>query len=104
VFAATAAAKDSDSKLISEADQAIAMFHKTDPGMKAFLSKAAGYVVFPGVGKAGLGVGGAHGNGVVYEGGKPVGTASMTQVNVGVLRRDNASSARMREPPTCAAI
>jgi lipid-binding SYLF domain-containing protein len=82
-FAGTAAAKDSDSKMIADADQAIATFHKTDPGMKAFLSKAAGYVVFPGVGKAGLGVGGAHGTGVVYEGGKPVGTASLNQVNIG---------------------
>jgi lipid-binding SYLF domain-containing protein len=84
LFANMAAAKDSDSKMISDADGAIAAFEKSDPGMKAFLAKAPGYVVFPGIGKGGLGVGGAHGNGVLYEGGKPVGTSSLTQVNIGL--------------------
>jgi lipid-binding SYLF domain-containing protein len=84
VFAGTAAAKDSDSKMIADADHALATLQKTDPSLKGFLTKAAGYVVFPGVGKGGLGVGGAHGNGVLYEGGKPIGTASLTQVNIGL--------------------
>lgn len=84
LLAGTAAAKDSDSKMIAEADHALATLQKTDPGLKPFLSKSAGYVVFPGVGKGGLGVGGAHGDGVLYERGKPVGTASLTQVNIGL--------------------
>jgi lipid-binding SYLF domain-containing protein len=83
VFAATATAGESESELVSKAHQAVAAIEKTDPGMRAFLNRAAGYVVFPGVGKAGLGIGGAHGDGVLFEGGKPVGKASMTQVTVG---------------------
>ena len=58
---------------------------KADPGMAKFFDNAAGYVVFPGIGKAGLGIGGAHGNGEVIAKGKgAIGKASMTQVTVGV--------------------
>jgi lipid-binding SYLF domain-containing protein len=85
VFAVAAAAHaaETDSQLIADANRAIATFEKTDPGMRAFLQRAPGYVVFPKIGKAGLGVGGAHGDGVVYERGKPVGRAELTQVTVG---------------------
>jgi lipid-binding SYLF domain-containing protein len=41
------------------------------------------YAVFPTIGKGGFVVGGAHGTGHVYERGKYIGTASMTQVSVG---------------------
>jgi lipid-binding SYLF domain-containing protein len=49
----------------------------------AFFDKAYGYAVFPGIGKGGFVVGGAHGNGRVYRKGVYVGDVSMTQVNVG---------------------
>src|SRR5688572_28812876 len=48
-----------------------------------FFSKSYGYAVFPTIGKAGLGIGGAHGSGCVYRQGKQVGTAKMTQVSFG---------------------
>ena len=48
-----------------------------------FFKSAYGYAVFPSIGKGGVVVGGAHGNGRVYEKGKYVGTTSMTQVTVG---------------------
>ena len=48
-----------------------------------FIDSAYGYAVFPTIGKAGFGVGGAHGKGRVYKKGKYVGDASMTQVTVG---------------------
>ena len=58
---------------------------KADPGLSKFFDNAAGYVVFPGIGKAGLGIGGAHGNGeVIAKGRGAIGKASMTQVTVGV--------------------
>ena len=44
---------------------------------------AYGYAVFPTIGKGGLVVGAAHGNGRVYEKGKYIGDTSMTQVSVG---------------------
>jgi lipid-binding SYLF domain-containing protein len=70
---------------ITEARQTLAVFLKTDPDLKRFVDTAVGYAVFPGIGKAAVGVGGAHGSGVVFErGGKPVATAKMTQVTVGV--------------------
>jgi lipid-binding SYLF domain-containing protein len=49
----------------------------------AFFEKSYGYAVFPTIGKGGLVVGGAHGNGRVYRHGVHVGDSSMTQVSVG---------------------
>jgi len=48
-----------------------------------FFGKNYGYAVFPTIAKAGIGVGGAYGEGRVYVGGKHVGNTSMTQVTVG---------------------
>jgi lipid-binding SYLF domain-containing protein len=50
---------------------------------KTFFGNSYGYAVFPGIGKGGFVVGGAHGNGRVYKKGVPVGDVSMTQVSVG---------------------
>ncbi|MBL9166377.1 MAG: hypothetical protein JNN07_01410 [Verrucomicrobiales bacterium] len=69
--------------LQQEVAQAIENFKKADPGLQRFFSTAAGYAVFPGVGKGGLVLGGAHGNGLAYEGGKLIGRASVTQVTFG---------------------
>jgi len=49
----------------------------------AFFDNCYGYAVFPTVGKGGLVVGGAHGDGRVYEHGKYVGDTSMTQLSIG---------------------
>jgi lipid-binding SYLF domain-containing protein len=51
--------------------------------MKKLFDNAVGYVIFPNVGKGGLGIGGAAGNGVVYEKGKMIGKAKLTQINIG---------------------
>jgi lipid-binding SYLF domain-containing protein len=70
-------------KLQGDVDAAITAFKKADPGLEETFKKAAGYVVFPNVGKGGLVFGGAHGLGYVYEGDKLTGYASMTQVTFG---------------------
>ena len=49
----------------------------------SFFKNSYGYAVFPTIGKAGLGIGGAHGSGCVYKQGKQVGTAKMNQVSFG---------------------
>ena len=49
----------------------------------SFFKNSYGYAVFPTIGKAGLGIGGAHGSGCVYEKGKQVGTAKMNQLSFG---------------------
>jgi len=68
---------------VSDADQTISLFKKTDPDLARFFKTSVGYAVFPSVAKGGLGLGGAHGSGVLYEGGEPVGGASLTQITVG---------------------
>jgi len=49
-----------------------------------FFNTAYGYAVFPTIGKAGFVVGGAYGNGRVYEKGKVIGDSSVKQVSVGL--------------------
>jgi lipid-binding SYLF domain-containing protein len=48
-----------------------------------FFKNSYGYAVFPTVGKGGFVVGGAHGNGRVYEHGNYIGDTSVTQLSVG---------------------
>lgn len=48
-----------------------------------FFKRAYGYAVFPTIGKAGIGIGGAYGKGCVYAKGKHVGESSMTQLSIG---------------------
>ena len=62
----------------------IAKVKEKDPGMEKIFSDAVGYAVYPSVGKGGLGIGGAHGNGWVYEGGELIGKSSLTQVTIGL--------------------
>ncbi len=49
-----------------------------------FFGKSYGYALFPTIGKAGIGIGGAHGSGRVYVGGNHVGDTKMTQVTYGL--------------------
>ena len=75
---------DDAKQLHSNVEDTIARLKKTDPGIDKFFKDAAGYVVFPRVGKAGFIFGGGHGDGEVYEKGKMVGTASVTLGTVGL--------------------
>ena len=61
----------------------IARLKEKDPGMAKVLADAMGYAVFPSVGKAAVGVGGAHGKGVVYEHGMRIGRSTLSQLTVG---------------------
>jgi lipid-binding SYLF domain-containing protein len=73
----------SDAGLVADAKHTVATFKKTDPGLEKFFHGAAGYVVFPGVGKGGLGIGGAHGTGVLFVNDAPAGKVKLNQVTVG---------------------
>jgi lipid-binding SYLF domain-containing protein len=70
-------------KLTQDAQEAKTQFISADPLMESLFNNSYGYVIFPNVGKGAIGVGGAAGNGVVYEKGNAVGTAKMKQVSVG---------------------
>jgi lipid-binding SYLF domain-containing protein len=80
---ATMVAQDEDSKIQTDANNARAEFIKSDGLLQNLFDKSYGYVIFPNVGKGAIGVGGAAGNGIVYEQGNPVGHAKMKQVTVG---------------------
>jgi len=54
-----------------------------DPGLHVVLDKAAGYAVFPEVGKGGVIVGGAFGRGVLYERGRMIGYVKVQQASLG---------------------
>jgi len=73
----------SESDLQAEAHSAIDNFQKADSSLKTYFENSAGYVVFPSVGKGGMVVGGARGKGILYEKGKPIGTATLTQASIG---------------------
>ncbi|MCK5697469.1 MAG: lipid-binding SYLF domain-containing protein [Gammaproteobacteria bacterium] len=66
-----------------KSNQTIAHFSTKDDSLNSFFEQAYGYAVFPTIGKAGFIVGGAHGEGVVYEKSIVTGTTKMNQVSVG---------------------
>ena len=63
--------------------EAIKEFKHTNDKISKYFSSAYGYAVFPSVGKGGLGVGGAAGNGTIYRGGAKVGDCSLSQLTIG---------------------
>jgi lipid-binding SYLF domain-containing protein len=63
-------------------DDTIKVFKDAGESGQLF-KKCYGYAVYPSVGKAGIGVGGAHGKGRVYVGNKYVGDTSLSQLSVG---------------------
>lgn len=65
-----------------EYQDTINVFRKAGESGRYFQS-AYGYAVFPTIGKGGVGIGGAYGEGHVYEKGKYIGNATMTQLTVG---------------------
>jgi len=66
-----------------EVQEVIKKYKDGDPGMQGWFRDAYGYAVFPSVGKGGIGIGGAHGKGLVYEQGALIGKTSLTAVTVG---------------------
>jgi lipid-binding SYLF domain-containing protein len=73
-----------DEKIINDASKAKQTLLKQDAGLENFFDKSAGYVIFPNVGKGGFIIGGASGNGVVYENGSIIGMADLKKLNIGV--------------------
>ena len=67
-----------------QARDTIAAFKKTDPGIDTFFKEAHAYAVFPEITKGAIGIGGAAGDGTVFERGTAIGSASVTQVTIGL--------------------
>jgi lipid-binding SYLF domain-containing protein len=86
VASATALAKwdpDEVEEYDAKSQAAIATFKESDPTIQRFFDSSPGYVVIPTVGKAALGVGGARGKGILYEGGAPTAVVTLTQLSFG---------------------
>lgn len=73
----------SNTVLIADSRAAIVRFVDRDPGLQEWVDHAHGYAVFPSLGKGGFGVGGAYGNGTVFEGGEPIGRSRLIQGTIG---------------------
>ena len=80
-LAPTALADSED--LRAEAEKAIKVLQSTDSSLTNRFRSSAGFVVFPSIGKGGLFFGGEYGKGLVYDHGKPIGEATLSEVNVG---------------------
>jgi lipid-binding SYLF domain-containing protein len=63
--------------------RAIIDIKKADPGIQKFFDNAAGYAVFPSVGKGGLVIGGAYGKGLVIVNEQVDGYTSLSQATIG---------------------
>jgi lipid-binding SYLF domain-containing protein len=74
---------EQDKKVITDAEQAKEAFLTKDPTLADHFKNADAYVIFPNVGEGALIVGGAAGNGVVWESSELSGMAKMTKVDVG---------------------
>jgi lipid-binding SYLF domain-containing protein len=75
---------DVNDPLQLDVQKAIIAIKSADPGIEAFFENAAGYAVFPSVGKAGFVIGGAGGKGLVIVGEMIDGYTSMSQVTIGL--------------------
>jgi lipid-binding SYLF domain-containing protein len=76
---------DERSQLEQEARDALQAMQAKDRSLGPLLDQAAGYIVFPEVKAGGFVVGGAGGRGVIFERGRIVGFAQMSQAAVGAL-------------------
>ena len=63
--------------------EALKKFKKIS-ALKPYFKKAKGYAVFPNIGKAGIGIGGARGKGEVFEKDEVIGSTSVTQLSIGL--------------------
>lgn len=74
---------DSSDKLELSVAQALITAKDKDPSLEKWFKEAHGYAVFPRVGKGGIGIGGAHGKGIVIKDDKTIATTSLSQLTVG---------------------
>lgn len=71
-------------KLEEQADAALNKMLKQTPKLETYKANAYGYVVFPRITKAGIGIGGAAGNGIVYKSNEVIGSSKLKQASIGL--------------------
>ena len=73
------------SDLEASARQTLRDMTLRQPSIQQVLNTSAGYVVFPRIGEGGVIVGGAYGQGVLFEGGRRTGFVKVEQASVGAV-------------------
>lgn len=71
-------------EIIEDAERARKEFRERNPDIENLYEVSAGYAIFPNVGKGAYILGGAAGNGVVYENDEIVGFAELRQIDIGL--------------------
>jgi len=84
IASAPVGAQDERQKDVDRANDAVREFKHADESLTKWFDRAAGYAVFPNVGKGGFGIGGAHGKGVLFVKGQPVGETELKQITIGL--------------------
>lgn len=84
ILTACGSTKMSEDDLVTDARQEKAMIEREHPLMSNYFDSAEGYAIFPNVGKGAYIIGGASGNGVVYDSGSLIGYADLKQVDIGL--------------------
>lgn len=72
-----------DKALKENTENAMEILEDADSKLEEWFDEAYGYALFPSVYKGGIGFGGARGKGEVYEKGKFIGEARLTQASIG---------------------
>lgn len=84
VLASCGPGKKTGEDLVTDAQQEKAMIERQHPMMADYFDSATGYAIFPNVGKGAYIIGGASGNGAVYQNGALIGYADLKQVDIGL--------------------
>jgi len=72
-----------DTELAGDVAATIKYLSEKYPGLESNFMKAYGYVIFPKITKAGLGIGGAGGKGLVLENDQVIGLSKLAQATIG---------------------
>ncbi len=73
-----------DKELAEEVAETIHSLINDNSSLKAHFNSAHGFVIFPKITKAGLGIGGAGGKGLVFENNNVIGSAKIAQATFGL--------------------
>ncbi len=76
--------REGQDQLLQQATTAMREMTKENPEVEALSKKGYGYALFPEITKGGLVFGGGYGRGVVYEQGRHIGYADLTQGTFGL--------------------